>query len=138
MKSVDALMRQAVSENIFPGGRLLVSHAGKILFNGAYGLANILTGQAVTRDTVYDLASLTKPLATTLAVMMLIQENKLRLDQTLSSIIPVLSNTSKADIRICHLLCHTSGLPDYRPYYMGISQLPFEHRKEALRKKITA
>jgi len=136
MKSVDTLMRQAVSENIFPGGRLLVSHAGEIFFNEAYGLANIFTGQAVTRDTVFDLASLTKPLATTLAVMMLIQDEKLHFDQTLSSIISDFSNTSKADIQIRHLLNHTSGLPDYRPYYIAISQLPLEHRKGALREKL--
>ncbi len=136
MNSVDALMRQAVSENVFPGGRLLVSQAGKIVFNEAYGLANTFTGQAVTRDTIYDLASLTKPLATTLAVMLLIQDAKLRLDQTLSSIISELSNTPKADIEIRHLLTHTSGLPDYRPYYIDISQLPVEHRKNALREKL--
>ena len=136
IKSVDALMRQAVSENLFPGGRLLVSHGGEIFFNEAYGLANIFTGQPVTRDTLYDLASLTKPLATTLAVMMLIQEEKLCLDQTLSSIISVLTNTSKADIQIRHLLTHTSGLPDYRPYYIAISQMPFAYRKDAFKKKI--
>ncbi len=72
MNSVDAMMHRAVSENVFPGARLLVSQEGKILFNQAYGRANIYTGQAVTRNTVFDLASLTKPLATTLAVMILI------------------------------------------------------------------
>ena len=136
MNQVDKLMRQAVSENIFPGGRLLVSHAGKILFNEAYGLSNKFTGQAVTVDTVFDLASLTKPLATTLAVMMLIQEGKLHIDQTLSSIISDFSNTPKANIRIRHLLYHTAGLPDYRPYYIDIRQLSFEHRKDALRRKL--
>jgi len=136
MKQVDKLMRQAVSQNIFPGGRLLVSHAGKILFNGAYGLANKFTGQAVTIDTVFDLASLTKPLATTLAVMMLIQEGKLYIDQRLSAIISDFNNTPKSDIQIQHLLYHTAGLPDYRPYYIDINQLPFEHRKGALRRKL--
>ncbi len=136
MKHVDTLMRQAVSENIFPGGTLLVSHAGKILFNEAYGLANIFTGQAVNLGTVFDLASLTKPLATTLAVMFLIQQRKLRLDQTISSIISDFSKTAKADIRIRYLLTHTSGLPDYRPYYIDIRQLPVENRKDALRKKL--
>jgi len=138
MNSVDLLMHQAVSENVFPGACLLVSLNGDILFNEAYGHANLYTGQAVTRDTVFDLASLTKPLATTLAVMVLIQQGKLRLDQPLFSIIHELNNTPKAGIQICHLLNHTSGLPDYCPYYQAIGQLPIELRKDALRKRLIA
>jgi len=125
MKSVDALMRQAVSENIFPGGQLLVSRAGKVLHDAAYGLANIYTRQKVTKDTVFDLASLTKPLATTLAIMLLVQEKKLRLEQAVSSVIPDLKSTPKKSIQIQDLLYHISGLPDYRPYYIAINQLPF-------------
>lgn len=138
MNPVDALMRQGVSEKIFPGGQLLVSHAGKILFNEAYGLANIFSGQPVTRETLYDLASLTKPLATTLAVMVLIQDGKLRLDQTLSEIISDVNNTPKAGIQIRHLLYHISGLPDYRPYYIDMNRLPVVLRKDALRKKLVS
>ncbi|MBC2715661.1 MAG: beta-lactamase family protein [Desulfobacteraceae bacterium] len=136
MKPVDSMMQQAVAEHVFPGGRLLVSLSGKILFNEAYGLANLYTGQVVTRNTVYDLASLTKPLAATLAVMLLVQEEKLHLEQTLASIIPAFNKMTKADIQIRHLLNHTSGFPDYRPYYKGISQLPLEQRKDALRKNL--
>jgi CubicO group peptidase (beta-lactamase class C family) len=138
MNSVDALMHQAVAENIFPGAQLLVSHEGKFFFSQAYGCANIYTGQAVTRNTVFDLASLTKPLATTLAIMILIQQGKLLLDQPLSSVLSDFKNTPKADIQIQHLLYHTSGLPDYRPYYQDIRLLPFELRKAALRNRLIA
>jgi len=136
MNSVNSLMCQAVTENIFPGAQLLVSHKGSILLNEAYGFANIYTGQSITRNTVFDLASLTKPLATTLAVMILIQQGKLRLDQALSSVIPDFKNTPKANIQIRHLLYHSSGLTDYRPYYLNIRQLPFEQRKKAIRKSL--
>jgi len=138
MNSVDVLMRQAIIEKIFPGAQLLISHEGTILFNEAYGLANIYTGQIVKRNTVFDLASLTKPLATTLAVMRLIQQGKLRLDHPLSSVISDFNNTPKADIQISHLLYHSSGLPDYRPYYLDIGRLPVELRKDALRKRLIA
>ncbi|MDA3835180.1 MAG: serine hydrolase [Spirochaetales bacterium] len=133
---IDGLMRQAVSDNIFPGGQLLVSHAGRIIFNRAYGLANIYTGRPVTHDTLFDLASLTKPLATTLAVMILMQEEKLSLAQGLSSILPGFCNTPKAEIQIQHLLYHISGLPDYRPYYIDINNLSFDRRKDALRNRL--
>ncbi|PIP38386.1 MAG: serine hydrolase [Desulfobacterales bacterium CG23_combo_of_CG06-09_8_20_14_all_51_8] len=138
MKSADRLMHAAVAENIFPGAHLLVSHAGNIVFDKAYGRANIYTGEAVTRDTVFDLASLTKPLATTLAVMILTQEGRICLDQTLAAIIPDFAASSKADIQIRHLLDHTSGLPDYRPYYQTISRFPFDRRKPALKNLILA
>jgi len=137
-ESVHGLMRQAVADNIFPGGVLLVSRAGRILFHEAYGQANIYTGRKVSLDTVFDLASLTKPLATTLAVMMLMAEKKLGLDQTLDSIIPAFAHTPKADIRIRHLLYHTSGLPDYRPYFNTLSHLPNACRKDALRELLTS
>ncbi len=133
MKSVHSLMQQAVSEKIFPGGVLLVSKSGSVIFNETYGMANIFTKQPVTHDTVFDLASLTKPLATTPAVMILIQEGKLELDQTLGSIIPELKNTPKSKIQIRHLLSHTSGLPDYRPYYLKLKNFPAKLRKKTLR-----
>lgn len=133
---IDGLMRQAVADNIFPGAQLLVSRAGRVVFNKACGLANIYTGSAVTRDTLFDLASLTKPLATALAVMILVQEEKLRLDQRLCAVIPDFCNTPKAEIQIQHLLCHTAGLPDYRPYYIDINKLPFDRRKDALRNRL--
>ena len=137
LKSVHGLMRQAVIENIFPGGVLMVSRAGRILLHEAYGQANIYTGQKVSLNTVFDLASLTKPLAATLAVMMLIQENRLDADQALGSILPGFINTPKAEIRIRHLLNHTSGLPDYRPYYLSLRHLPYPCRKQALQECLT-
>ncbi|MDO9263342.1 MAG: serine hydrolase [Desulfosalsimonadaceae bacterium] len=137
LKSVHGLMQQAVTENIFPGGVLMVSRAGRILFHEAYGQANIYTGRKISLNTVFDLASLTKPLASALAVMMLIQENRLDADQTLGFILPGFKTTPKAKIRIRHLLNHTSGLPDYRPYYQSLRLLPYPFRKHALREYLT-
>jgi CubicO group peptidase (beta-lactamase class C family) len=131
LEPVHVLMQQAVTKNIFPGGVLLVSAAGRIRFHEAYGQANIYTGRKMSLNTVFDLASLTKPLATTLAVMMLVAEKELDLDQRLDTIIPAFQHTPKAEIRVRHLLDHTSGLPDYRPYYIALDHLPYPRRKEA-------
>lgn len=138
MNSVDGLMREATARNIFPGARLLVARAGRILLDKAYGQANIYSREAVTRTTLFDLASLTKPLATTLALVKLIQKGKLQLDQTLAAILPDFAASSKGDIPIHRLLDHTSGLPDYRPYYLEIRHLPVDRRKEALQHRIIA
>ena len=72
MEAIDKLMRQAIAEEVFPGGVLLVSKKGEILFHEAYGVTNLSRRVPVTPETIFDLASLTKPLATTLAVMRLV------------------------------------------------------------------
>lgn len=124
MQPVHDLMKHAVAERIFPGGVLLVSKADTVLFFRAYGRANIFRDQAMTKGTVFDLASLTKPLATTLAVMQLIQTGHLDLHQTIGRYLPCLKGTDKETIKIQHLLHHTAGLPAYRPYFRILSGLP--------------
>ena len=126
-------MKQAVINNVFPGGVLLVSTAGSEFFFQAYGYANKFSGRQMTRDTIFDLASFTKPLATTLAIIKLISQNKLELDQPLGSILSQFKRTDKGRISIENLLYHTSGLPDYRPYYKVLSKLEPNQRKDALR-----
>ena len=74
MKSVDTLMEKAVAEGVFPGGIVLASKNLSVKVFKAYGMANLSTETRVTKNTVFDLASLTKPLATTLAVFKLIQK----------------------------------------------------------------
>jgi CubicO group peptidase (beta-lactamase class C family) len=133
MKTADQLMQQALTDNVFPGGVLLVARDDRIVFCEAYGYADIFTKRAMTKDTIFDLASLTKPLATTLAVIMLIQENKLGLEQKLGSILSSFKSTEKDTIKIKHLLAHVSGLPDYKPYYLKLGKLPQEKRRSALR-----
>jgi CubicO group peptidase (beta-lactamase class C family) len=133
MNKVDLLMQQAVSERIFPGGVLLVSVHGSPIFFQAYGYANLFSHVPMTKDTIFDLASLTKPLATALAVLMLIQKGRIDLDHALSTILSEFEHTDKALVKLKHLLYHTSGLPDYRPYYKTLSRLPQNKRREALR-----
>jgi len=133
MKHVDRLMKGAVENDVFPGGVLLVSLNRNIVFFEAYGYTNLFAGRKTTKETVFDLASLTKPLATTLAVMKLIQQSRLALEQNLGTILSVFKNTDKGKIRIENLLYHNSGLPDYRPYYTSVRDLEPGRRKEALR-----
>ena len=132
MKQVDSLMRYAISDKVFPGAVLLVARDDLIVFFEAYGYADIFSGRKMTIDTIFDLASLTKPLATTLALMRLIQERKLSLEQTLESILTCFQKTDKEQIKIKSLLCHNSGLPAYREYYYQLSKLPPDARRKAL------
>ena len=137
MKRVERLMQQAIEERIFPGGVLLVSRDNRIEFFEAYGRADLFSGEPAERDTVYDLASLTKPLATTLAVMRLIQESRLDLDQPAVSVLPRFLDPLMSQVTIRHLLAHCSGLADYRPYYLILRRFPLKERKEQLGKLLT-
>jgi len=134
MKPVDVLMNQAVADRVFPGGVLHVSKKLSVRMFKSYGLADMSIGQKMTRSTVFDLASLTKPLATTPAVMNLIQAGKLELDDTLGRILPPFGKTDKALITIRQLLAHDSGLPDYRPYFETLRTVSPEKRQEKLRR----
>jgi len=132
MNPVDALMRQAISERVFPGAVLLVSREGTVACHHAYGFADLISRRLMTTETIFDLASLTKPLATALAVMILIQQGDIGTEQELGDILPVFKDDKKSNIKVKHLLNHTSGLTDYRPYYKEIAQVPMEYRKQAL------
>ena len=85
---VDALMRQAVAGAVFPGAVVLAARGEAVLFHEAYGVADLVTGRRVTRETVFDLASLTKPLATTLSVMRLEADGRISRDATLAQLLP--------------------------------------------------
>jgi CubicO group peptidase (beta-lactamase class C family) len=109
-----------------------------VVFLEAFGLARLAPERPMTTDTVFDLASLTKPFATTVAIMLLVQDGSLDLDQTLGSAISEFSGTDKAEITVRQLLSHTSGLPDYQPYYKELIKLPLSERKASLRRRLIA
>jgi serine-type D-Ala-D-Ala carboxypeptidase len=133
-ESIDTLMRKAVEKGIFPGAALLFSKADRILFNEVYGYSNIFEGRPVSRSTLFDLASLTKPIATAMAVLSLLQQDRIKLEQPLGEIIGQFQKTSKAGIQIRHLLAHNSGLPAYQPYFLKISEVTPSERKHMLQK----
>ena len=110
-------MSDGVRGGVFPGAVLLCGRPGKILFHKGFGVANLETGLPVGFDSVFDLASLTKPLATALAMVILIQDGHLALETPLGQILPETNGTAKADITLDMLLRHTSGLAAHRKFY---------------------
>jgi serine-type D-Ala-D-Ala carboxypeptidase len=130
---IDNLMVTAIEKNIFPGAVLLFSKNGEILFHKAYGVGNIFSCRPVSQNTVFDLASLTKPLATATSVMALVRDKKLALESPLGQIIPEFKTSETCGIRIENLLSHTSGLPDYRSFFKILEKYPFCERKTHLR-----
>jgi CubicO group peptidase (beta-lactamase class C family) len=133
MNPVDQMMRLAIREQIFPGAVLKVARADKPVFERAYGMANIFSGLPMALHTVFDLASLTKPLATVLAVMAMIRSGCMHLEQRCADFCPQLAGTDKAGITLRQLLNHTAGFPPWRPYFVCLRQLAFDERKAALK-----
>jgi CubicO group peptidase (beta-lactamase class C family) len=84
------------------------------------------------KDTIFDLASLTKPLATTLAVMSLVDDSKIRIDQTLSELLSVSIPHDKQGLTVRWLLCHSAGLVDWKPFYEKLIDYRPEERKTIL------
>ncbi|MBU0995699.1 MAG: beta-lactamase family protein [Proteobacteria bacterium] len=129
---IEEMMNQAIDEGVFPGGILLASVEGNLIFHKGFGVTKIHSGVPVTDNIVFDLASLTKPLATTLAVMKLMARGLLQLTDSLGDVLPDFKNTDKAWIAISQLLNHTSGLPAYQPYFEKLICFPEKVRKEKL------
>jgi CubicO group peptidase (beta-lactamase class C family) len=78
-------------------------------------------GEQVSGSTLYDLASLTKPLATVTSMALLVQEGRCRLSDRLDKILPELEKATVAEATVCDLLAHSSGLPGWRGYYEDLS-----------------
>jgi serine-type D-Ala-D-Ala carboxypeptidase len=113
-------IEMAISQGIFPGAVLLCAKNQKILIHESYGMADIFEKREMRKDSIFDLASLTKPLATTLALSRLIETGQVFLDQKIGSIIEAFKTSPKSEITIDMLLRHTSGLPAHREYFKKI------------------
>ena len=113
-------VEDAVSKGVFPGAVLLCALDHHIIFHEAFGKADLFENRTMQRYSIFDLASLTKPLATTLSISKLMEKGKLFLDQRIGTILPEFQNTDKSDITIDMLLRHRSGFPAHRHYYLDL------------------
>src|SRR5215469_11494046 len=111
---LDGIMQEGIQQGALPGGVLLVSHRGRVIYRKAFGERSVLpTHEKMTVGTIFDLASLTKLFATTPSIMRLLEEGKIRLSDPLVKYMPEFAPNGKDHITIRMLLTHTSELqPD--------------------------
>jgi len=127
LAELDAAIESAIAEKQVPGGVLWFEHAGAS-YHKAFGHRAVFpTEEPMTEDTIFDAASLTKVLATTPAVMLLIERGRMKLDEPVRTYLPEFSGEGRERITVRHLLTHTSGLrpgipskPDWSGYEKGI------------------
>lgn len=132
-KALDDVVDQAVKDGLIPGAVLIVGHDGKILHRKAYGSrALVPKPEAMTLDTIFDLASLTKVIATTSGAMKIFEDGKLRLSDKVTDYLPEFQG-GKSDITIRELMTHFSGFkpdfdldPPFQGYEAGIHRALIE------------
>jgi CubicO group peptidase (beta-lactamase class C family) len=129
---IDAIVSEAINQKATPGAVVLVAKEGKVILNKAYGRH---TYESIDLDKVtdiFDLASVTKISATTLAAMRLYEQGKLKLDSNVGAYIPEARNTDKSNIFVRNLMLHQAGLVSYIPFYQNIRPEDFSRDSSEL------
>ena len=111
---VDGIIQRAIDEHQIPGAVVLIGHDGRVVYRKAYGNRALEPRrEPMTVDTIFDLASLTKVVATTPAVMQLVERGRVRLNDPVAKYLPEFAQNGKEDITVRQLLTHYGGLaPD--------------------------
>ncbi len=137
--ALDIIVCRNMKNNVFSACSVAVFEKTKRSFETAtynYGQSGArLQSKPVDNRTIYDLASLTKPLVTSLSVLSLVEKAKLNLHDPISNYLDFPGNLGKR-IQIIHLLEHTSGLPAHREYYKKHIRLPEKQREAAIVRSI--
>ena len=111
-KVLDGIILDAIHNREIPGAVVLVWHNGRVIYRKAFGHRALEPRrELMTADTIFDLASLTKVVATTTAIMQLVEQGKIRVNDPVAKYLPEFSQNGKQDITIRELLTHFSGLP---------------------------
>ena len=134
---MDAVINQEIAQHHLPGAVVLVGRKGRIIWNKSYGLRALEPArEPMTVDTIFDLASLTKIVATATSIMILVERGKVRLTDPVSTYIPELKGEGREGITIEQLLTHRSGYaPDFdlRERWTGYNEAIKRLIKEPLR-----
>jgi beta-glucosidase-like glycosyl hydrolase/CubicO group peptidase (beta-lactamase class C family) len=117
LTKIDTIANMAIAQHATPGCVVLVAKEGKVAFYKSYGYMTYDSTEPVVKDAVYDLASVTKTSATTVAVMKLYEEGRLDIHKTLGDYLYWLKGTDKADLTLENVLLHQAGLNPFIPFY---------------------
>ena len=121
---VEREMDAAVNRRVFPGAVLLVREATRVFYLRAFGQRSLIPEVTpMSEDTIFDVASLTKPFATSIAMMLMVKEGKIALDDRVTRFFHNFGVYGKTHITFRHLLSHTAGLAAWRAYYKDIVQI---------------
>lgn len=117
--SVENIIKKGIADSAFPGAVLLIAQDGKILHKKAYGhFTYEQTSPPMQSNTIFDLASVTKVIATTTATMLCYDRGLFKLDDKVAKYLPKFASNGKQNVTIRNLLLHNSGLPPFIRFYV--------------------
>lgn len=117
LTGLDQYLNNSIGRGVFPGCQVLALKNGQVVYKKNYGSFSYGSNTPVTDKTLYDIASVTKLAATTLAVMKLYEQGKLDLNRTLGDYLPWTSTSDKAGLKISNILLHQAGMKAWIPFY---------------------
>jgi beta-glucosidase-like glycosyl hydrolase/CubicO group peptidase (beta-lactamase class C family) len=120
LKEVDKIVLEGIEEHAYPGAQIIIIKDEKLIYRKAFGKQTYESETPLHTDDIYDLASLTKVLGTTLATMKLTGDKKLDPDLRLSHYYPPLKNTSKNNVIIRDILAHKAKFQPYIPFWKPV------------------
>jgi beta-N-acetylhexosaminidase len=121
LSGIDNIAAEAISEKATPGCVVTILRKGKLVFQKSYGTLAYDSLIPVTTETIYDLASVTKISATTVSVMKLVEEKKIKLKDSIGTYLPWLRGSSKSKLLVENLMLHQAGLNPFIPFYKEIT-----------------
>src|SRR5689334_1654904 len=112
-KVLDEVIEEAIEQQQCPGAVVLVGHHGRVVYTKAYGMRSLEpTRERMTLNTIFDVASLTKVVATTPSILRMLELGQIRLNDNVATYLPEFAQNGKQDVTIRQLLTHFSGLPE--------------------------
>lgn len=131
LEKIDSLVKDALQQGAMPGCQVLVARHGEVVFHKAYGYHTYQHDIPVLTSDLYDLASLTKILATVPSIMQLERENQIDITEPLSRYLPELDTTNKGKMRMDDVLLHQAGLAAWIPFYLDYIEPLYPNQKFA-------
>ena len=117
LEAIDSIAKDAIAKKAFPGCVVLAVHDGKIIYNKAFGNYEYGASPAMSLESIFDLASVTKISATTVSIMKLYEQGKIDLKKRLGNYLPAVRGTDKASLQIDDILMHQAGLVPFITFY---------------------
>ncbi len=117
LDKLNMFMQRSIADGAFPGCQVVAAKDGVVFYNKAFGYYDYNKSIPVDTGTIYDVASVTKVLSTTLAVMRLYENGQINLNKTVGDYLPITKGTDKAGLRIKDILLHQAGLKSWVPFY---------------------
>ncbi|MCX6286196.1 MAG: serine hydrolase [Bacteroidetes bacterium] len=117
---IDSIALEGIAQGAYPGCQVLLAKDGKVFYNKAFGHPQYTDTIKVSNNDIYDIASVTKIAATTLAVMKLYDQGKLSIDDSLGKFLPALIGSNKSALSIRDIMTHRAGLQSWIPFYKSV------------------